>query len=156
MPSADDELRARIDAFTADLATLIRKRALEAVNAALGGNHPTVAAPVAAAPPKARTQAPRKPVAAKAAPPPPPVKAAVPRSAAKKRAPGQKRAPGEIQGLVDKLASYVGAHPGATMEAIRDALATPSTELVVPAKKLIAAGKLRAEGKKQLTRYFPM
>jgi hypothetical protein len=42
------------------------------------------------------------------------------------------------------------------MEEIRDALGTPSTELVVPTKKLIAAGKIQAQGKKQLTRYFPV
>ena len=64
--------------------------------------------------------------------------------------------PGEIQALVDKVASYIQGHPGATMEALRDALGVPSTELVLPTKKLIAAGKLRAEGKKQLTRYYPL
>jgi hypothetical protein len=42
------------------------------------------------------------------------------------------------------------------MEAIRDALGTPSVEIVVPAKKLLVAGKIRAQGKKQLTQYFPV
>jgi hypothetical protein len=155
MSSADDDLRARIEAFTVELTNIIRKRALEAVSAALGGGSPVVAVPVAIAPPKARPPAARKAIPAKAAPHAP-VKAAPAKAAAKKRAPGQKRPPGEISALVDKLSSYIIAHPGATMEAIRDALGTPSTELVVPAKKLIAAGKVRAEGKKQLTQYFPV
>lgn len=155
MTSAEDDLRARIEAFTAELTNIIRKSALEAVNAALGSGSRVMHAPVAMAPSKARAPAPRKPIAAKA-PSPAPVKAAAARGSSKKRAPGQKRPPGEIKALVDKVASYVAGHPGATMEAIRDALGTPSTELVVPAKKLMAAGKIRAEGKKQLTRYFPV
>jgi hypothetical protein len=152
---ADDDLGARIEAFTADLTTLIRRRALEAVDAALGEAPPAVAAPVAAAPPKARTPARRKALAPQAAPARP-AKAFAPRFAARKHAPGKKRDPGEIKALVDRVASYIGGHPGATMEAIRDALATPSVELSVPARKLLATGKIRAEGKKQFTRYFPV
>jgi hypothetical protein len=156
MSSADDDLRARIEAFTVELSNIIRRRALEAVSAALGGRSAVVAVPVAVAPSKARPPVARKAAPAKAAPPAAPVKAAPAKAASKKRAPGQKRAPGEISALVEKLSSYINSHPGATMEAIRDALGTPSTELVVPAKKLISAGKVRAEGKKQLTRYFPV
>ena len=146
MPSIHDEIRARIDAFIAALAPLVRTTAVEAVREALGGVSPAVVIPVPAVPPKTRTQAARRPAAATAPAP----------RAAKRRAPGEKRTPGEIQGLVDKLASYIGGHPGATMETIRDALATASTDLAVPAKKLIAAGKIRAEGEKQFTRYFPV
>jgi len=156
MSSADDDLRARIETFTADVTILIRRRALEAVNAALDGVHPAAAAPVAPAPAKAHTQAPRTSIARKAAPAALPARPAAPRLAARKRFPGKKRPPGEIKALVDKVASYIQGHPGATMEAIRDALDTPSTELAVPTKKLIVAGKIRAQGKKQLTRYFPM
>lgn len=147
MPSVHDEIRARIDAFITDLATLVRTTAVEAVHQALGGVSAAVVIPVAAMPQKkTRTQAARRPAAATAPAP----------RAAKRRAPGEKRNPGEIQGLVDKLASYIGGHPGETMETIRDALATASTDLAVPAKKLIAAGKIRAEGEKQFTRYFPV
>jgi hypothetical protein len=158
MSSAADSIRARIEAFTAQLETLIRRRALEAVNAALGGVHAAVAAPGASAPPKARTLAPRKALAAPAASPAVPAKATAPKGALPKRTlgtKGKKRPPGELKALVEKVASYIGAYPGATMEAIRDALSTPSAELAVPARKLIAAGRIRAEGKKQLTRYFP-
>jgi hypothetical protein len=154
MSNAETDIRARIDSFTADLQALIRRSALEAVSAALGGSQPRAPAPVPA-PPKTRTPAPRvaqrRPVPAS---PAGPVKAAAPKLAAKERGRGQKRPPGEIEALVEKIASYLQRNPGVTMEAMRDALGVPSTDLVVPAKKLIAAGKLRAEGKKQLTRYF--
>jgi hypothetical protein len=160
MSSAEADIRSRIDSFASELETLIRRSALEAVNAALGGSHPRAATPVVVAPPRPRAPAPRKPVAqrkpvaARAASPAAPAKAAAPKIAAKERGRGTKRPPREIKALVDKLASYISAHPGATMEAMRDALGVPSTDLAVPAKKLIAAGKLRVEGKKQLTRYF--
>jgi hypothetical protein len=57
--------------------------------------------------------------------------------------------------LVGRLASYVRAHPGETMGTIKNALGVPRNDLAVPAKKLIVEGKVRAEGKKQFTRYFP-
>jgi hypothetical protein len=78
------------------------------------------------------------------------------RPAARKRNAGQKRPPADIQKLTDKLASYIKDHPGATMGAIKIALGTPRNDLVVPAKKLINLGRVRAEGKKQFTRYFPL
>jgi hypothetical protein len=141
MPSAADEIRARIEAFATDLDALVRRTAAEAVRAALGGSSPAVAAPAPAAPP-ARTRAPSR--------------AAVSKPAHPKRAHGQKRAPAEIERLVDKLAGYVEVHPGATMATIKNALAVPRDELVLPAKRLIEAGTIRAEGKKQGTRYFPV
>jgi hypothetical protein len=156
MPSADDALRARIEAFTAAITTLIRRSVLEAVDIALEGVRPSGAAPAAAASPKAQTPAPRKPVVARVASAAAPAKAGALKVAASRRTPGKKRPPGEIQALIDKVAGYLARHPGATMEELRDALVTPSVELVVPTKKLLAAGKIRAEGKKQLTRYFPV
>jgi hypothetical protein len=42
------------------------------------------------------------------------------------------------------------------MGTIKNALAVPRNDLVVPAKKLLADGKVRAEGKKRFTRYYPV
>lgn len=157
MSSADDALRNRIEAFIADLDQLIRKSATEAVKAALGGGAAPGTAPSGATGRKAAAPVPRASAAAAPVSRAARGKATATKITVKPRTlgtKGKKRPPAEIQALVDEVAAFLGKHRGATMEEIRDALGVPSTELVVPTKKLIAAGKLRAEGTKQLTRYF--
>ena len=41
------------------------------------------------------------------------------------------------------------------MEAIGKALGTPTKDLNLPVKKLLAAKKIRVEGQKRATEYFP-
>jgi len=43
MPSIDDEIRSKTDAFVSNLTVLIRRAALESVSAALGASPPVVA-----------------------------------------------------------------------------------------------------------------
>jgi hypothetical protein len=160
MPNIEDEIRSKTEAFAADLAVLVRRAALEAAASALGGAAPPgVPAKVAAKRGRGR---PRK-VAAAA----PVVRAAartgrsVPasRAAGKKltreRAPGEKRPPAELAKLTEKLGDYIKAHPGLRMEAIGKALGAPTRELNLPIKKLLAAKKIRSEGHKRATEYFP-
>ncbi len=160
MPNIEQEIRTKTEAFAKDLAVLVRQAALEAAAAALGGGAPA-APPVHAAvkrgrgrPRKAAALAAKAPAArtrAKAAP----TKAAVSRRAAPKRAPGEKRPPAELAKLVDKLGDHIKAHPGQRMEAIGKALGMPTRELNLPIKKLLAAKKIRSEGHKRATEYFP-
>jgi hypothetical protein len=42
------------------------------------------------------------------------------------------------------------------MEVITKALGTPTRDLNLPIKKLLAAKKIRAEGHKRATEYFPL
>ena len=167
MPNIDEEIRAKTEAFARDLTVLVRRAALEAAAAALGGGAP-LAAPVAVAakrgrgrPRKAVPAAPApkaaaRPAAKAAAKPAAPVsKAAVSKKASQKRAPGEKRPPAELAKLTDKLGDYIKANPGRRMEAIGKALGMPTRELNLPIKKLLAGKKIRSEGHKRATEYFP-
>ena len=173
MPNIDDEIRSKLEAFAADLTALVRRLALEAVIAALGTGAAVavaVTAPAAAKrgrgrPRKAAAPAPAAVPAAKAAKGRPTAKAAKAAPAAKapvskrpaapKRAPGAKRPPAELAKLTEKLGEYIKAHPGQRVEAIGKALGAPTKELTLPIKKLLAAKKIRSEGLKRATEYFP-
>lgn len=161
----EEEIRSKTEAFAADLAVLVRRAALEAAATALGGGAALahVASPAKVAVKRGRGR-PRKVVAAapaaKAAPAKsakaaPASKAAPARKASKERAPGEKRPPAELAKLTDKLGEYIKAHPGLRMEAIGKALGAPTRELNLPIKKLLAAKKIRSEGHKRATEYFP-
>ena len=179
MSNIDDEIRAQIEAFAANLTAMVRRAALEAVTSAIGGapaaaparvatkrgrgrpKKAAAAAPAeaAAAPVKAAAiaKAAKAPAAAakpaKAAPAP---KAPVSkRAAAPKRASGEKRPPAELAKLVEKLHDFIKGHPGQRMEAIGKALGTPTKDLILPVKKLLAAKKIRVKGQKRATEYFP-
>jgi hypothetical protein len=162
MPNIDDEIRAQIEAFAENLTAMVRRAALDAVTAAIGG------APAAAQPAKRGRGRPRKdagaaaapakaaktPAAAKPAKGAPAAKAPVAKKAGAKRAPGEKRPPGELTKLVEKLYDFIKGHPGQRMEAIGKALATPTKDLNLPVKKLLSAKKIRVKGQKRATEYF--
>ena len=164
MSSIDDEIHAQIEAFAANLTALVRRAALDAVTSAIGGapaaaahraparrGRPKKVAAPAAAPAKA-AKAPAAP--AKGGKAAPAAKAAVSKKAPKRVA-GEKRPPAELAKLVDKLHDFIKAHPGQRMEAIGKALGTPTKDLNLPVKKLIAAKRLRVKGQKRATEYFP-
>ena len=170
MPTIDDEIRSKTMAFATDLAVLVRQAALEAVGAALSGGA-TVAAPVhaTAATVKRGRGRPKKSAAPASAPAPttppattsakaPPASTArgAKKTAAPKRASGEKRPPAELAKLTEKLGDYIKAHPGLRMEVIAKAIGAPPRELHLPATKLIAAKKIRTEGQKRATQYFPL
>ena len=141
-----------IESFAADISAVVRRKALEAVASVLGNG---AAAPrLKSGEPAGRAHAAPR---AKAAPSARSA-AASPRATAPKkvaRAPGAKRPPAELVKLTEKLASYIQANPGARMEAIAKAIATPTRDLNLPVKKLLAAKKIRVQGHKRATEYFP-
>jgi hypothetical protein len=170
MVNLDDEIRAKTEAFASDLAVLVRRVALESVSAALGGaavaspalvpvergrgrpRKVVSAAPVAKAPAAKAPAAPARSAAKGGAS----SKAAVSKKpAAAKRPSGAKRPPGELAKLTEKLGEYIKAHPGLRIEPIGKALAVPTKELNLPVKKLIASKKIRSQGQKRATEYFP-
>ena len=159
MLTIEDEIRSQTEAFAMEIANLVRRAALDAVTAALGTAG--VTAPDrpaakrgrpgkrAAAAPVAKTRGAAK--AAKA----PAAKVGIRRAAAPTRAPGEKRPPAELAKLTEKLVAYIKGQPGQRMEAIAKALGTATRELNLPVKKLLAAKKIRIEGHKRATEYFP-
>jgi len=169
----DDEIRAKTETFAKDLSVLVRRLALEVVTTALGGKGAAVAvaAPTAAKrgrgrPRKAAAPAPAAAVpaakpaggrtAAKGTKAAPAAKAPAPKKAATpKRAAGEKRPAAELAKLIEGLDEYIKAHPGARMDALSKALATPAKDLRFPAVKLVRAKKVRTEGQRQHMAYFP-
>ena len=67
-----------------------------------------------------------------------------------------KRPPEEIAALTEKLWDYIKANPGLEIEAIGKALATPTSELTLPVRKLLASNRISCEGERRGTRYSPM
>ena len=127
MTDVERQIRARVEAFVGELSGLVRQAALEAVQDALEG---------------APTAAPRRAAGKRPA--------AVTRS---KR--GGRRSPNELNAMADQLMAAVTAQPGLRIEELGKAMEIPTRELALPVTKLIKAGKLRREGRKRATKYFP-
>jgi hypothetical protein len=68
---------------------------------------------------------------------------------------GGKRTAEEIAQMADAFLVHVTANPGQRMEHIAKELGLATPELTLPVKKLLADGKLRVEGQKRATQYYP-
>jgi hypothetical protein len=68
---------------------------------------------------------------------------------------GGKRTGDEIAQMADAFLAHVTANPGQRMEHIARELGLATPELTLPVKKLLADGKLRVEGQKRATQYYP-
>jgi hypothetical protein len=68
---------------------------------------------------------------------------------------GGKRTADEIAQMADAFFAYVTANPGQRMEHIARELNLATPELTLPVRKLLADGKLRVEGQKRATQYYP-
>ena len=129
MSDVDNQIREQIEAFVNDLNQLVRQAALEAVAAALGGEGaPTVAA-------RGRVTG-------------------FGRALARGCGKGAKRTAEELEGTRESVLDYVRRNPGQGVEQIAKALNVPSRDLVLPIRKLVAAGQLSTKGQKRATKYF--
>jgi transposase-like protein len=68
---------------------------------------------------------------------------------------GGKRTADEIAQMADAFLAHVTANPGQRMEHIAKELGVATPELMLPVRKLLADGKLRVEGQKRATQYYP-
>jgi hypothetical protein len=125
-----EQIRDRIEDFLTELDGLIRQAAIASVAQALQGRG-------AAAPRAPRT------VAAQAV------------AGSRRRRKGQKRDPNELEQLTARLLAHVAKNKGQRIEEIGKAMGTTTKELALPAKKLIAAKKIRTTGTRRATKYFP-
>jgi hypothetical protein len=134
------EIQSRVQAFTNDLVSIVKKSALHAVQEALGGT--TVTKGAKRSKPVSKASAPRISVAKK--------------TTGTKRGPGEKRDPKLLGNLVEKLATYIKAKPGQRIEEINKGLGLSTRELNLPVKKLLAAKRISTKGTKRSTTYFPV
>jgi len=82
-----------------------------------------------------------------------------PNGASKSSAPkakGQKRDPDELASLIEQLFDHIKTSPGQGIEQIGKGLVIPTKDLVLPIKKLLKEGRIRTEGEKRATRYYPV
>jgi H2-forming N5,N10-methylenetetrahydromethanopterin dehydrogenase-like enzyme len=119
-----NDLRSRVDSFVADLESLIRESALNAVQAALG-----------VAPRRGRGRP----------------RGAAGISRAGKRA---KRDPKAVLELAAKVHASIKAKPGQSVEQIGKAMKLPTKALVLPIRKLLGAKQVKTKGQRRGTRYF--
>jgi hypothetical protein len=68
---------------------------------------------------------------------------------------GGKRTADEIAQMADTFLAHVTANPGQRMEQIAKAFGVATPELALPVRKLLADGKIRVQGQKRATEYFP-
>jgi hypothetical protein len=155
MMNIHDEVQGKVEAFMNDISALIRRMALEAVGTALGGGE--IKPPVVTKKAAPAHLAKAAPVAKKAVKPAFMAKAAAPakKIVAPKRPVGAKRPPAEIAKLTERLSEFIKQNAGARMEAIGKGLGYPTSELTLPIKRLLAVKKIRFEGHRRATKYFP-
>lgn len=66
---------------------------------------------------------------------------------------GVKRAPADLDRLADRFVDFVKTNPHLRIEQINKQLGTTTKELMLPIRKLIAEGRLKADGQKRSTTY---
>jgi predicted transcriptional regulator len=71
----------------------------------------------------------------------------------KHRVKGEKRTPNELRHVVEKLFAYIKKNPGEGIESIGRGLGLPTSELVLPVKKLRAAKRIKTKGFKRARKY---
>jgi hypothetical protein len=66
-----------------------------------------------------------------------------------------KRSSRELEALAEQFASFVNSNPGRSIEQINRELGTTRRRLMLPIRRLIAAGRITTMGERRETTYFP-
>ncbi|HEY4121556.1 MAG TPA: DNA-binding protein [Byssovorax sp.] len=139
----EDQIQAKVGGFVQEISRLVREAALGAVADVLGG--------VSRAPRASHAQPTARAAVKVAAAKRPAAAGTKPRA----RRPGEKRDPAQIARLVERMYQHVLAHPGNGIETIGKALGEPTSELALPAKKLLGDKRVKTTGQRRATKYFP-
>lgn len=142
MKTTDQQLHALIEAFVADLSSIVQSATLDAVRQAIqsiDSSRPAFSAPRApATKPAAKTY---KAASSK------PSAGAGPARRGRKPDPQTERA-------AEMLVEYIKANPGQRLEEIGQGLRTPTVKLKRGLVRLVNLKQVRTEGKRRGTRYF--
>lgn len=147
---ANTQIDQLISKFVAQLETVVRSAAMNAVQASLGafggGAGQSPAAKVAkrrGRPPKSAVAAAAPPAAAK------PAKAPAPKKSGKMG----RRSPAEIEATTHKILAYIKANPDSRSEAIKKALGIGKPEWLLPIQRLIETKQVSMKGHKRAATY---
>lgn len=127
------QIRTRVHALADELAELIQAFMVAEITSAIGGGAP---------PRSARGRGRGRPRGTAA-------------SSTRRRRKGQKRNPKLLAATTERLAAYIAKNPGKRIEEISKGLSTPTRDLALPAKKLLAGRKIKTRGQKRATKYYP-
>lgn len=128
--NVEQQIRARVDAFVAELSELLKQAALERLTDALG------ASPLARGAGKGKR-----------------AKAAGRAPALSKK--GGKRTAKELEAFSDRILATIKSQPGIRADQIATELGLVTREVVLPIKKLLATKTVTKKGQKRATAYFP-
>lgn len=130
------QIDARVQSFVAELTTLVRAAALDAVQGVLGGS----ATPARRGP--GRPRGPGKKTAAKTM-----------KARPARRAKGARRSSEDVDATAAKFLAFVKANDGKRLEEISKGLGIHTADLKLPAQKLLAAKSVKTTGQKRGTKY---
>lgn len=120
------QINQRIEAFVAEITELARQHAIDSISRALEA-----------------TQGGR------------PAGRPAKKNGARRVARGGKRSPDQVQQDADRLLAHVIANPGARAEEIAAEMGMTTKEIALPMRKLVGSKKVKTEGQKRATRYYP-
>lgn len=146
MPTLNDQIRALVEKFAADLERLFREQAMAAVRSALGGDssaggrRPASASLLGGADGVGIVVPARKRTAAK-------------KTTAKKTSKRVRRNETDIAAVSERIVGYFKSNPGKRAEDAKKALKLDRTGWMIPVRKLVESGKLRAKGTRRATTY---
>jgi hypothetical protein len=138
MNNLDSEIQSRISSFLEELSALVKRQALEAVHEALG----EAAGPARRGPGRPRKVSMRP--------------GRAPRAMASRGVRGKRvrRSPEDLAKLQANILAAVKSKQGQRLEEIGRAMKTDTSVLKRPVAMLLAAKKLKTQGKKRGTKYF--
>ena len=142
--SLDQQIRARIEAFLDEVASLVRASALESVQEALGGEASTFRRRGPGRPRGSGRRGPGRPRGAMR-----PARRAVGRAGKRVR-----RSSEDLEKLGARVLAQVRTKQGQRLEEIGRAMKTETGVLKRPIALLLASKKLSTKGQKRGTRYF--
>ena len=68
---------------------------------------------------------------------------------------GGRRSPSDLEGMSEKIVSYVTKNPGQRIETINKAIGISTKDAALPIRKLVKDGVLKKKGNRRATAYFP-
>ncbi len=130
MPDLQRQINERVAAFVSDVTEIARQAAMDTLTEALHDGKPAPARRTA-------TTGYTKP------------------QAPARRGRGGKRSPEELDQMAEQLHAHIQENPGERMEEIARSVGSSTRDLALPVKKLLSDRRIRTEGQKRATRYYP-